>query len=408
MRDRSLPRLVLVDSTLSFLREGYDFVSRRCDRLGTDGFRTRIMLRPVTCLRGPAAAQAFYVPGRLSRRGAMPGGVLALLQDKGSVQTLDGVAHRCRRLLFLSLMADERLRMARQMLREEWQAASSGWRAREIVLADEVGPILTRVALRWCGIDPAENAPQRRCEELTAMISCAARIGPGHLRARALRRRAEAWAREQIRAARSGAPDPGTPLDRVARHRGPDGIALPRAVAAIELLNLLRPIVAVGRYIVFSAHAMVNHPEARVALVSDESGLRAWGDEVRRLYPFFPVIGGRVIEPFSHEGHRFAPGDWLLLDLYGSNRHPAAWSEAGRFEPRRHLGAPATTGGFVPQGGGSMRIGHRCPGEALTAALLSEATALLLESGFDAPPQDLSIPRTAIPPWPASGLRLWL
>lgn len=404
----SLPRLRAPDSTLSLLREGYDFVSRRCDRLGTDGFRTRLMLRPVTCLRGPEAARAFYVPGRLTRRGAMPAQVLALLQDKGSVQTLDGAEHLNRRALFLDLMSQESLDFARRLLREEWRATARTWSGREVTLSREIGPILTRTALRWCGIDPADNAPGQREEELSAMVRGAAKIGPGHWRARALRRRSEAWAREQIRAARAGAPPPGTPLAALAYHRDPDGLALPRDVAAVELLNLLRPIVAVGRFIAFSAHAMATEPEARASLTTDEAMLRAWGDEVRRLYPFFPLIGGRVQKPFSLAGHRFDRDDWVLLDLHGTNRHPAACTKPERFDPSRHLAGTPVEGGFVPQGGGLMREGHRCPGEMLTQALLSEATALLHEAQFETPPQDLSIPRRTIPPWPASGMRLRL
>ncbi|MCP1169994.1 cytochrome P450 [Limimaricola litoreus] len=405
MTGTPLPHLKAPDSTLSLLREGYDFISRRCDRLGTDGFRTRLMLRPVTCLRGPRAARAFYAPGRMTRRGAMPGGVLALLQDKGSVQGLDDAAHRHRRGLFLGLMTPEGLDRARDLLREEWQAAGMG--GREIVLAEEIGPILTRTALRWCGIELEDAAPRLRHEEFEAMIGGAALIGPGHWRARLLRRRSEAWAREVIRIARAGTAPPHSPLARLARHRDPSGLALPRDVAAVELLNLLRPIVAVGRFIVFSAHAMVTQPEVFAALPDTPRALEWWGDEVRRLYPFFPAIGGRVRERFDFEGQGFAPGDWVLLDLHGTDTDPGAWPDPLRFDPMRHAQA-RNAFAFVPQGAGPMESGHRCPGEALTAALLAEATALLHASRPEAPPQDLRIARNRVPAAPVSGMRLRL
>ena len=60
------------DATLALLRDGYGFVSRRCARLGAEAFRTRLMLRPVLCARGSAAAEAFYTPDRFTRVGAMP------------------------------------------------------------------------------------------------------------------------------------------------------------------------------------------------------------------------------------------------------------------------------------------------------------------------------------------------
>ncbi|MDF2096949.1 hypothetical protein [Aquibaculum arenosum] len=79
-----VPRLEGFDHTLPFLREGYDFISRRCDRLQSDRFLTRLMLRPVLCTRGAEAAEMVYEGGRFTRQGALPPTTLRLLQDKGS------------------------------------------------------------------------------------------------------------------------------------------------------------------------------------------------------------------------------------------------------------------------------------------------------------------------------------
>lgn len=35
------------DNTLALLREGYNFVSRRCERLGSDAFTTTLLGRPL-------------------------------------------------------------------------------------------------------------------------------------------------------------------------------------------------------------------------------------------------------------------------------------------------------------------------------------------------------------------------
>jgi len=40
-------------STAAFLREGYGFIGNRCRALESNAFRTRLMLRQVTCLCGP-------------------------------------------------------------------------------------------------------------------------------------------------------------------------------------------------------------------------------------------------------------------------------------------------------------------------------------------------------------------
>jgi fatty-acid peroxygenase len=92
------------DSTLAFLRHGYTFVSRTCDRLGTDAFATRLMGRPVVCLRGADAARFFYSGDAFTRPGAIPASVTHLLQDEGSVQSLHGSAHRHRKAMFLQML----------------------------------------------------------------------------------------------------------------------------------------------------------------------------------------------------------------------------------------------------------------------------------------------------------------
>lgn len=84
------------DSTLSFLNEGYAFASSRCDTWDTDLFTTRLFLKPTTFIRGEEAAGLFYEGNRFTREAAVPASVQHLLQDKGSVQALDGREHRGR------------------------------------------------------------------------------------------------------------------------------------------------------------------------------------------------------------------------------------------------------------------------------------------------------------------------
>ncbi len=393
------------DSTLAFLREGYGFVGRRCDALGTDGFRTRIMLKRVTCLRGAEAVREFYRPGRMTRRGAMPSSVVALLQDKGSVQQLDGDAHRIRKAMFLDLMTPDRLETAREIFAEEWEVARRRWRGRTVALAESLDILLTRVALRWCGIPLDGTDVAARAKELGAIFRRAGSVGPAYLKARWLRARSEHWAQQVISWA-AAEEDGGGALGRLVRHRDVDGRVLGDKVAAVELLNLLRPIVAVGVYITFAAHALHVHRERLAGVIGDgePERLAPVAEEVRRLYPFFPMIGGRVLHPFDWRGTRFQTGDWLLLDLYGTNRHPADWPASDRFDPTRY--ARESAGALVPQGGGQYLENHRCPGERLTQVLLTEAIAQLVRMDYSVPEQDLEIPLDRFPPKPRDGMRI--
>ncbi|TIT01602.1 hypothetical protein [Mesorhizobium sp.] len=99
-----IPHDPALDSTIALLREGYDFIARRCDRLGTDIFATRLMLKRAICVRGASAAEMFYGGNHFTRNGAMPQTTMRLLQDKGSVQSLDDGAHRHRKAMFLSIL----------------------------------------------------------------------------------------------------------------------------------------------------------------------------------------------------------------------------------------------------------------------------------------------------------------
>ncbi len=409
-----IPDLPGFDSTAAFLREGYGFVAGRCDALQTDAFRTRLMLRPVTCIKGAEAVRAFYHPGRMTRRGAMPRQVVALLQDKGSVQTLDGAAHRVRKTMFMDLMTPGRLDSARRIFAEEWNSTARSWQGCEIALREAVDGVMTRTALRWCGIDPAGEDVAARTVELSAMFSAAGSLGPGYLRARWLRARSERWARGVVAAARQRTDadaDAANPRDDdvvglLATHRDVDGSKMSAAAAAVELLNLLRPIVAVGRYVVFAAHALHVRRVAVQDVASNEEGNRAIGEEIRRFYPFFPVIGGRVLSAFDWHGARFDVGDWVLLDLYGTNRDPVAWPEPDSFRPERHLGRGGCPVALVPQGGGDYLEGHRCPGEPLTVALLTEAVARLRALEWTLPQQDLTLPPNEFPPLPRGGMMI--
>lgn len=100
----TLPEDPSLDSTLSLLRDGYTFISRRCARHDSDAFRCRIMLTNVICMRGSSAARLFYGHANLTRVGSMPAPVLRLLQDKGSVQQLDAEAHIHRKAMFVHML----------------------------------------------------------------------------------------------------------------------------------------------------------------------------------------------------------------------------------------------------------------------------------------------------------------
>jgi fatty-acid peroxygenase len=235
-------------------------------------------------------------------------------------------------------------------------------------------------------------------------------VGPDNWAARARRSRAERLLADAVLAQRErpSAPD-GSALEVVSAYveqsAAGSTASLPAEVAAVELLNLLRPVVAVGRYVVFSALALHRHPGWRDAIAAgDDTAVRWFAQEVRRFYPFFPVIGGRATRDLDWSGEQVRQGDWVLLDLYGTTHDPAIWEQPERFLPQRFDGLVVEPNTLIPQGGGDYHADHRCPGEPVTVELVEAAIRMLTrELEYDVPVQDLRVSLRTFPARPRSG-----
>jgi fatty-acid peroxygenase len=113
-----------------------------------------------------------------------------------------------------------------------------------------------------------------------------------------------------------------------------------------------------------------------------------------------------VNEPFEWNGRRFGKGEWVVLDIYGTNRDPERWREPEAFRPERFVDREIDPWEMIPQGGGDFVHDHRCPGEWITIALLKEAVSALVMADWTVPDQDLSVDLSRMPALPASGLVL--
>jgi fatty-acid peroxygenase len=228
------------------------------------------------------------------------------------------------------------------------------------------------------------------------------------------------------RAARAGAATPGWPgwfakparatetaLAVIAGHRDHAGRLLKERVAAVELLNVLRPTVAISTFLTFAMLALHRFPETRGGVTEgrprplEGTFLEAFVHEVRRYYPFFPFAAARACREFVWRDHRFPLGRLVLLDLYGTNRDPALWQDPADFMPSRFLARKPGPYTFIPQGGGDYYAHHRCAGEWITVELMKRSLRFLVaEVPWEVPPQDLSIDLRRMPTRPASGFIL--
>jgi fatty-acid peroxygenase len=375
------PRDPSLDSTFALLREGYLFGVRRFERLGSDLFAARMMGEEVVWIRGPEAIRAFYDETRFVRAGAIPRRLRRTLIGEGGVQSLDGAAHRSRKSMLMSLLTPIRAAELVELTEHAWLAALARWtRADEVDLFAEAQAILCRAACDWTGVTLASDEVTRRAGQLGALFDALGGVGPRHWRGRIARRSLEGWLMGQVEAVRGGAAvDGGRALAVVARWRDESGARLDARTAAVELINLLGPIVAVAYYVVFAALALDVHPRCGQRLREGGSGYaRQFVQELRRFYPLAPFVGARVREDFvAWSGHRLRAGTLVLLDIHATHRDPRCWPQADQFVPERFEHTGAAPFGFMPQGGGDHHGGHRCAGEAATIELVMLAASLL-------------------------------
>ncbi|WP_069115045.1 cytochrome P450 [Jiangella alba] len=327
---------------------------------------------------------------------------------RGSVHGLDDARHHRYKARYLELLTPATADALRSRSRQQWEQAARTWEPdRPFVLFDQAAYVLTATMLPWAGIPAEPSDVARRARQLTAVLDGFAVVGPEYVRARTARRRLDRWAAALIRAARGGRlqVQPGTAVDVMAQAREADGRLLTPQQAGVALLNIVRPAVAVAWFVAFAAVALAHQPYWRDRIAAgDDAALGAFAQEVRRRYPFVPILAARARAGQDVLGIDVPAGGYVVLDVYGTDHDPAHWTDPDRFDPSRFRGAPPVPGTLVPQGGGAYRTGHRCPGEDVTLVLLEEAVRRLALSHLELPEQDLSVDLARVPARPRSGV----
>lgn len=351
------------ERTLDFLRDGYRFADMlRARAVNPDADRAvpfRLLGGPALLVRGVEGVRFFYDTSKMKRHGAMPTFIKAPLFGSAPVHDLDDAEHRHRKALFLEAIRPEPVRRLAHAVADQWTRRLTA--GREVTVYDEAAQAYGHAVLTWAGVEVSDDELTTVSRDLALIVEDFGTLGLPWLRAMAARRRTGRWATELIERVRRGdlTPAQGSGLRIAAEHRDLNGELLPAKIAGEELHNIVRPTIAVSRFASFLALALVDHPQwrERVAGEAAERGsdpdapiARAFAQEVRRFYPFVPMLPARArrhgvrgspgargsARPHRHPRHQHRPG------TLGAGRHvrPRAIPGPPRPRARRVLRAP--------------------------------------------------------------------
>jgi len=402
-----IPREKGLDQTLSLMREGYMYISNRCHSFQSDIFETRLFGKKAICMRGKKAAELFYDNEKFKRQGAAPKRIVKSFFGKNSVQTLDGYAHQNRKNMLMSVMTTDRIQQLVNITRQQWENSITYWEQKDqIIFYEEVQKLLCKAACEWVGVPLEKIEIDKRTKDLASLFESTVAFGPVYWSGRNSRKSLDKWIGEIIDGIRNGNSnvDDNTILYQFALYRDLEANLLKKETVTVEIINLLRPIVAISIFLNFLFLAIYHHPEETKKVKSgDEQYSEMFVQEIRRFFPFFPFIAALVRKDFNWGDYQFKKGVLTILDIYGTNHDPKRWENPKLFNPNRFADWKGSPFGFIPQGGGDYWMGHRCAGEWVTIEVMKVSLSYLTERlDYEVPNQDLSYSMVSIPSIPKS------
>lgn len=395
------------------LDEGYLLFSTLREEANAPVVKARLLNKEVIAVYGQEAAKKFYDPNNFKREGAMPKLVLKTLFGEEGVQTMDGKSHEHRKTIFMNLMTPKRMEDYHQIVDKNLSEKLDQQHG-EFDLFDLSKDVLFRSICEWAGID-LSKIPKEEVEQLAdyqiSMISSAVTNPATHIKGVENRKKSEKWAQSLIEDARIHpvANKEEVALYAFANATDEQGELLPINVAAVELLNVIRPTVALTVWIALMGHALFSRPDIYQRLRAEFAQLQdSFIQEMRRYYPFFPMLPAFATKDVEIDGYMIPKDSWVVLDLYGTNHDERSIESPEVFRISRYLGKEKHISydeeyEMIAQGGGKFEAMHRCAGEWITLHTLRVFSDQLVNKyEFSVPDQDWSIPMNQFPTFPNS------
>lgn len=395
------------------MEKGYNLLGELREEADAPVVKAEFLTKEITVIYGEKAARTFYDPENFKREGAMPKPVLKTLFGEGGVQTLDGKEHHHRKNYFMDLMTPERMDAYHELLADNLSKELEKQHG-EFELFELANRVLFNSISEWSGINLEKFDSEtlvKLARNQISMISGAVTSPVDHLKGVKDRNESEKWAQELIEEAREH-PVPGKEnlaLYTFANATDLDGELLPVEVATVELLNIIRPTVALTVWVALMGHALFSKNNVYEKLKSDFDTLQdPFIQEMRRYYPFFPMLPAVAVRDVEVDGYTIPKDSWVVLDVYGTNHDERTISSPEKFNIQRYVGRAKDISyeeeyEMIAQGGGKFREMHRCAGEWITLhSMRVFSDQLVNKFEFTAPEQDWTIPMNQFPTYPNS------
>ncbi|WP_414051301.1 cytochrome P450 [Macrococcus animalis] len=410
---KRMPKDRGLDNTLTIMKEGYEYIQNRTKKFDSNVFETRVLGgKHAVIISGKAAAELFYDNDKIERSGTLPPRVVKTLFGKGAIHTTTGKKHIDRKALFMSLMTDENLAYLRKLTRNYWFQNTE-----RMQLMDEVNVykesiiLLTKVGFRWAGIIETPENIEQHAMDMDKMIDSFGAIGSrykGYNEAKKARARVEDFLEEQIIKTRKGKihPEPGSALYEFSHWEDMNDKPMDSRLCSVDLMNIIRPLVAINRFVAYGVLAMHEFPGERTRVARDDNDYAyKFVQEVRRYYPFVPFLPGKAAKDIEFEGYKIKKDTMIVMDIYGTLHREDTFTEPERFNPNRFDDWDGSPFDLIPQGGGDYYTNHRCAGEWMTIIIMEETMKYFAkEIEYDVPPQDFTVNRTKLPGRVKSGM----
>lgn len=382
----------------NLLRKGYLFISHLRKKAGVapgsnSPVRTRMLFKPVTIVRGSKGVELFYDTDRIKRDGGMPAVVKGPLFGHNAVHTLDGEEHRVRKHQIADVAYDDaNVDTFDTLVKEEVERVLAEWARTPGTVYEGAALSFGRAAFKWAGIELRAKEADRRAIQMADLVYEFGHPVKGHIKSWISRAKLDKWAEtiiEEVRAGERQAAE-GTALRAMAELTGPEGELIDARTAGIDLQNLTRPTIAVSLFASFAAGALVDHPEwVEKIRKGGEPVALAFAQEVRRVYPFVPMLPAMATTDSEIQGCPVNKDERVIIDIYGTNTDPNEWENPSSFNPGRFLAREdlktqadyEKITAFIPQGGGGVYSGHRCPGEKIAVSALTTMVMALCKPG---------------------------